>query len=805
MSPKSHYYRTALPKLKPLVLSMHLLLLGGIALSISPNDVLADTATTAPASRHYAIPAGPLSKTLTQFSAMAGIYLVGASDLAKGKQSRGLNATLTIDAALATLLQGTGLRAVRQQDNSYTLVDNTSRLKEQTLELPTVEVQGQAVAAGQSSNAYRVNSVSSGALGTTTLQNTPFTIESYSQDYIENTQARSISDVTKFDAAVSLSASNFLGENNAFNIRGITPDFDTGQKIDGLNLRSRAKDFPLEHVERVEILKGAGGFLYGFGAPGGIINYILKKPTEEFTASLNTQVMDSGLFLVHGDVGGRWGPDDQFGFRVNAVREAGDTYIEDGSSYRKSASIALDWRITPDLLWQVNALEASRKSYGGYFYVLPAASSDIIKPIDGDKRIAPDWTRYESEHKTYTTDLSWQFLDNWNNKLSYGYSSNYRNPLMPIFSSDADGNYSATLYNYNNVFKSHQIQDVISGFFETGFIQHNLNIGYSHTRTISSNSTGLGLSSYSLGTGNLSNPTEFIQPVQHRPYSDAKFNEYSSITREEIFISDTLHIGDQWDLILGIRHGTLDDKYGDYKESANTPTLAAIFRPIEWMSLYASYIEAFEEGAVAPGTVVNAFEVFEPLVSKQYEVGMKIDQEDWSANLAAFKLEKGLTYTDNSSNVFSQDGEAHYQGIEFSAKTKLTPDWMVSASAMLLDATNKKTSDPLLEGENIQGVAEKQIRLYTEYHIPNTGFTITGGSQYTGKRPIDTLGQSYIGSVTLFDLGGRYEMSVNNHPLTIRLNIENLTDEAYWLSNAGSNGIAQGMPRTVKLGAQLDF
>ncbi len=803
MVPQPHRYRYVLSRLKPLTLSMHLLVMGGFILATNTTDVRADTNTQAP--RHYSIPSAPLSKALTQFSAAAGIYLVGATELAQGKQSHALNGTMTVDAALSTLLQGTGLKAVRQKDNSYTLEQNISRLDGQSLELPTVEVQGQTIIDGQANNAYRVSSVSSGALGTTTLQNTPFNIESYSEEYIENTQARSLADVTKFDAAVSLSSSNLLSENNAFNIRGITPDFDTGQKVDGLNLRSRAKDLPLEHVERVEILKGAGGFLYGFGKPGGIVNYILKKPTEEFTASLNTQVMDSGLFLVHGDVGGRWGPDEQFGYRVNAVREAGDTYIEDGRSYRKSASIALDWRITPDLLWEMSALKANRKSYGGYFSIIPTSDNKIIKPIDGDKRLVPDWTRYESEHKIYTTNLSWQFLDNWNNKLSYGYSSNYRNPLMPSLSVAPTGDYSALLYNYNNIFKSYQIQDVISGVFETGFIQHNLNMGYSHTHTISSNSMGFAPYTYSLGTGNISNPTEFAQPVGRRHYGDANFNEYSSITREEIFISDTLHIGEQWDLILGIRRGTLDDKYGDYKVSANTPTLAAIFRPMEWMSLYASYIEAFEEGAVAPATAVNAFEIFEPLVSKQYEVGMKVDQADWSANLAVFKLEKGLSYTDTSKNLFSQDGEAHYQGVELSAKTKLTPDWMVSASAMLLDATNKKTTNKAMEGENIQGVAEKQLRLYTEYHIPNTHFTLTGGSQYTGKRPIDALGQSYVGSVTLFDVGGRYEMNVNNHLLTIRLNIENLTDEAYWLTSAGSNGMAQGMPRTVKLGAQLDF
>nr|WP_320167331.1 TonB-dependent receptor [uncultured Methylophaga sp.] len=490
MVPKLHHTRYALPRLKPLALSMHLLVMGGFIMATNITDVRADTSTQA--TRHYSIPSAPLSQALTKFSAVAGIYLVGATKMAQGKQSHALNGTMTVDAALSTLLQGTGLKAVRQKDNSYTLEQNISRLDGQSLELPTVEVQGQTIIDGQASNAYRVRSVSSGVLGTTTLQNTPFTIESFSEEYIENTQARSLADVTKFDAAISLSASDLLGENNAFNIRGITPDFDTGQKLDGMNLRSRAKDLPLEHVERVEILKGAGGFLYGFGAPGGIINYVLKRPTDEFTASLNTQAMDSGLFLVHGDVGGRWGPDDQFGYRVNALREAGDTYIEDGSSYRKSASIALDWRMTPDLLWQVDALEANRKSYGGYFSITPTSGSNIIKPIDGEKSLLPGWTRYESEHKTYGTDLNWQFLDNWSNKLSYRYSSSYRSPLMPILNTDADGDYTATLYNYNNLFRSHQIQDVISGFFETGFIQHNLNVGYSHTRTISSNSTGLG-------------------------------------------------------------------------------------------------------------------------------------------------------------------------------------------------------------------------------------------------------------------------------------------------------------------------
>jgi iron complex outermembrane receptor protein len=404
---------------------------------------------------------------------------VGASELASGKSSDGLQGNYTVENALSHILNGSGLVAVAQGDKSYAL--HQANQDDQSVTLSTMKVQGLGMN-GSAANAYRVGDVFAGALGNLSKQNTPFTIETYSEDYIANLQARSLGELTKFDAAISLSSNNLITENNAFSIRGINPDFDTGQKLDGMNFRSRAKDLPLEHLEQVQILKGAGGFLYGFAAPGGIINYVLKRPTDEFKASVSTQLMDSGLLMAHGDVGGRVGPDDMFGYRVNVVSEAGDTYVDDSEAYRKSASVAVDLRITPDLTWQADALISERKSYGGYFSISPNSDgsftdrtvSNIVSPIDGDKRLAPEWTRYESEHITTGSDLIWQINNNWNNKLSYRYSTSYRNPLMPILYVDGDGNYSATLYNYNNLFKSYQTQNVLSGIIETGPVTHNV-------------------------------------------------------------------------------------------------------------------------------------------------------------------------------------------------------------------------------------------------------------------------------------------------------------------------------------------
>lgn len=794
---------------RPLAIPLSALCLSvslAVSQPVTAQEVNAEPATqNRTAARQYNIPAQPLGAALIQFGQQSGLEVTASSALVSGKKSGAINEILTAEQALARMLTGTGL--------SYQISGGMVSLSStDAAMLQPVTVNANAQQSGSAAQAYRVKRANVGVLGNASLQNTPYSVEVYSREYMDNLQARSLSDLTKYDAAISISADDRITENNAFMIRGITPDFDTGQKIDGLNLRSRAKDLPLEHIERVEVLKGAGGFLYGFGAPGGIVNYVLKRPTEETTQSLSGQVTDSGLYLLHGDAGGRFGDEDRFGYRVNLVGETGDTYINDGESERKSASVALDWRLTRNLTWQVDALYANRESYGGYWAVVPNTDGQPgnwtigkpLDPIDGDKRLVPDWVLYESEHNNIGSDIIWAMSDSWDMQLSYRYSTSYRYLMNPAIYTDTAGNYSIQSWNYNNLFKSYQSQALITGAVTTGAIDHKITTGLSRTKTVSSNSDDLGTGLILANVGNLSNPVDFEESINTLNKSDAEHSEYSRVTRTEIFFSDTLHLGQRWDLILGARHGTLKDKYGDYEESAITPTYALIYRPINWMSLYASYVEAFEQGSVAPATAANADEVFDPMISKQYETGVKIDQRNWSANAALFRLQRALTRTD-SNNVFRQDGEARYQGLELSAKTRLGNNWLVGASAMWLDASNEKTTDPNLEGKDIQGVAQEQYRLYSEYDVPGTPWALTGGATYTGERPVDADNQWNVDAVTLLDLGARYAVAVKDKPLTLRLNINNLTDEAYWLTTSGSGSLTQGAPRTVTLGAEMEF
>ena len=795
-------------------------LFGGLclfsALCASPGAATEAAAQGADAVQTWAIPAGPLSEALTRFATEAGLYLAGASEQAEGKVSPGLNGRYPTRQALTRLLAGSGL-AYRFVDASTVTLEP----EEEAEMLPPLTVEGEAQSmqpwlSGDAEKAYRVEDVNVGVLGNKILKDTPYSVEVYSSDLIKNKQARSLADITKGDASIGLMEDNLKVENNVMQIRGVDPDWATGQKIDGLNVYARSRDIPLEHLERIDILKGAGGFLYGFGVPGGVVNYVLKRPTDQPFQSLSMQVMDSGLALIHGDAGGRLGTDDRFGYRVNLIHESGDTYINDGESRRNSGSIALDWEITPDLVWRFDALLGKHMRSGGYA-LLPTvdgainySSTAIGKPpapIDGSRRLAPSWSRFEASHEIYGTDLSWDFAEDWILTLAYRQSKNDRALGTPVIFADSAGNYSISIgYFQSMILESSQSQAIINGIFTTGPISHELAVGASYTEIRVSDTFDNGRVFVDIpNVGNLSNPVEVNNtlPIYFNRGPRVPPIEFQNTRRRGLFLSDTLRIGEDWDIILGLRHSNFDDKRSDYDKSAITPTIATVFRPVDGLSLYGSYIEALERGATALATAANAGQVFPPTVSKQYEFGAKAEADDWSASAALFRIERALTYT-TPANVFTQDGEARYQGLELNGKFRLGSQWLLTASAMWLDATNQKTTGGALDGKRMAGVAREQLSFYGEYRMPGLPLTLTAGARYEGKRPVDPANRFYVGDVTLFDTGARYETKVAGKGLTVRLNVDNLTDEAYWFVSSFSY-LTQGLPRTIKLGIELEW
>ncbi|MFX4243582.1 hypothetical protein ACOL22_12525, partial [Aliarcobacter butzleri] len=75
-----------------------------------------------------------------------------------------------------------------------------------------------------------------------------------------------------------------------------------------------------EELEKMEILNGLSGFLYGVGYVGGSTNYVTKKPTQERLTNLTIGSTGNQAFYAHADLGGKIDEKGKFSYRLNALK-----------------------------------------------------------------------------------------------------------------------------------------------------------------------------------------------------------------------------------------------------------------------------------------------------------------------------------------------------------------------------------------------------------------------------------------------------------------------------------------------------
>ncbi len=105
--------------------------------------------------------------------------------------------------------------------------------------------------------------------------------------------------------------------------------------------------------DRIEILSGVTGFMYGVSGNAGSINYILKRPTQTPFVSVTAGLLDGTTGYGHIDAGGSI-DNGTFGYRVNVAGQNGETFIDDQRVRRYLVSAAFDYRPIDGLLLQLD-------------------------------------------------------------------------------------------------------------------------------------------------------------------------------------------------------------------------------------------------------------------------------------------------------------------------------------------------------------------------------------------------------------------------------------------------------------------
>ncbi len=657
-------------------------------------------------------------------------------------------------------------------------------------------------------------SVVSGALGTRSELETPFSLRVVSIEEIQSRQAQSIDEVLKLDASVRQAGSGTLGILSLVTVRGMLVDLFNGYKVDGLTYPNRTS-LPIEHMEQVELMKGLSGFMYGFGAPGGIVNHVSKKPTDDPLLSVALGYTQKSIARLHVDAGGRLGDKSSLGYRFNAVAEKGDTFVDGGDLKRNSLSLALDKQLAPGLKWTGDALYQKRRAggviFGAYLPTTVATRIATPAPISGSTRLGEDQSYYESETTLATTGLQWGFAPGWKASVDYRYAkqaTNFREGNVNI--TNAAGNYNLTQFTQIQDYIYNQVQTMLQGRLDTAGIKHQLVFGALMQELEQQNDRGSNTTTIP-GPGNIYMPV--LLPATGLSVAGHTLYKFSTIEQSSVFASDTLDISDRWSVLAGLRYtryvqdsfNAIGAKTLSYSKDATTPTLALTFKPDAETALYASYVESLEKGGTAGVSTLNANEVMGPLKSRQYEVGYKTDRRLWSATAALFRIERGAEYT-NAANYFVQDGISQYEGLELGATLRPTRDLTIGSTFMYLDAKYKEAAAGI-QGNQIPAASHTQAAIQGEYRVASVpGLRFNGNINYIGKAMLQATNLNEIPAATTIDLSASYRTQIAGRGAMFFVALRNVADRKHWtIYNSGTPALQPGLPRTLSLSAQFDF
>lgn len=680
---------------------------------------------------------------------------------------------------------------------------------------------------GQDDTDYQAKNAAVGGFDDAPLLDTPASVAVITDARLKDQQARLLSEVLKNDASVGDSYAP-VGYYENFVIRGFSLNSANSYKINGRTITGE-QNVALENKQQVEVLKGLAGLQSGVSEPGGLVNYVSKRPENVRSVTVSTN-LDGEQYLAT-DLGGWFGAEQQFGIRTNLAHEEIGSYVEHTDGKRDFASLAMDWTISSNALLQLNAEYQKReqRSVPGYQLL---GGSEVPHGVD-----PKDLLGYQSwsdpvgiESLNLDGLFEYRFNDAWKGTLSasrskvviddysafaYGcyFTASCASDLLAHFG--ANGDYD--VYDYrspDDTRRNDEAQAALNGAFATGSLKHDLTFGTSALRRVVDRRAAV--NEY-VGSGNINHPSQ-----DFTPYSGELGDSYRRLDSRQygLFATDRITFNEQWQTILGGREVRLDeetfDSNGDTTRHTKLwkflPQAALIYKPRVDTSIYLSYSKGLSLGGEASWFAVNSGEILPPTESRQLELGIKRDWQRVSLTAALFQITQDFQYPrPNGDGTFNyvQAGEQKNTGLELSANGHVTSNLQVSASLAATRARVTGSGTDAYEGHQAINVPQVRGTLHADYAIPGVpGLAVLGGVQYSGSKYANREGTVKVGDYAIWDLGGRYNTKVGDYDTVLRLTVDNLFDKRYWRDAGeylGDGYLFPGAPRTARLSATVNF
>ncbi|WP_110975076.1 TonB-dependent siderophore receptor [Acinetobacter sp. WCHAc060042] len=637
----------------------------------------------------------------------------------------------------------------------------------------------------------------------------PASINTVTAALIADQHAKTLSDVVKNDASVGDGYAP-IGYYANFVMRGFSLNAGSSYLLNG-NLLRGEQNVALENKEQVEILKGMSAIQSGMSTPGGVVNYVSKRPKD--VQSLTLEADSHGGSRVATDFGGWLGDNQQFGYRVNAAYEDIHPYVEHADGTRLFGSLALDWKISDrsKLEFDLESQRQKQRSVPGYQLL---GGETIPTGVEWDRLLGyQSWSKPVTNESLNTSlKYSYQINDNWSSNLSASQSRVIVDDYSAFaYTFDQQGNYD--IYDFrspDDSYLTNQFKTGLNGKFSTGAWQHSLSLELSHAYK---RHTQYDAINEWIGSGNIDH-----DPITYTPTDKALGNHYKSLDSQQTALNllDQIKLNDAWSVLLGGKLLHLNESA--YAADGNNiretdfnrflPQLALMYQPWQNTHLYASYAKGISDGSQAPWYANNAYATLAPRHSTQYELGLKQQWQTMLFTAALFDLRQDNQYTNSASNYVT-DGEQNNLGLELGLQGRVAENLDMTSTLALTRSRLENVQANEYAGHQTQNVPKLRFASHVSYQMPQVeGLRLLAGMQYSSSKYANKTGTVKVSGYTVFDAGAAYNFRAYGYDNMLRLNVDNLFNKKYWRdagSFFGDDYLFLGTPRTAQFSWTVNF
>ncbi len=614
---------------------------------------------------------------------------------------------------------------------------------------------------------YRARNAATATKTDTPLSETPQSVTVITRDQIVDQGATTFQGALLYAAGVRSDAYGLDSRADSVRVRGSSPDIYLDGLRQGYNYYTSTAAADPYTLERLEVLRGPSGMLFGAGTVAGVVNMVSKRPLQETQREVGVQIGTWNRKQLQADLTGPLTADGQWSYRLVAVARDADTQVDHVQDDRRL--------VAPSLMWRPNAatsllLQAhwQQDRTGSVAQFLPWSGTLLPNPngkLPTSRFIGDPGDYYNTDRQTLGYQFEHRFNDAWavrqnlryarnDNRGAYHYADFFRIPGG--FGNDpVNQRVIGRMYGENTTRTRMATVDTnVLGRLNTGGLQHQLLLGVDWNRQ-TEDKTDSG-DAYDL-------PIDAFSPVYTgRPAVSAVPVAGNQQRQTGLYVQDQMK-WDRWIFIAGLRHDRVTsavDGTPDERSSDTTKRLGVMYQLAGGWTPYLSYAESFTP---VSGTSPVSGARFKPLEGEQIEAGLKYMPEGGATTFTAsvYQLkEKNQLIADpvNPGNRL-QAGETKNKGVELELKTRLSTVFDLIAHYNYTDVD-----------KTLEGLPRNQAAVWGLYRFSLggiSGFSVGAGARYlsafrdgTGPRvPSSVVGDALFAYDSQH---WRYALNINN-------------------------------------------